>query len=94
MQISRQSSNRIQIHVVSLFTRQMKPHRFENAHFWQRFQIDTVSETVSIGVVETEGVTASKTMQLQVKPRSCKRCLGLLFISAKQPISEFNSLIV
>ena len=31
MQISRQNSNRIQIDAVSLFTRQMKPHRFENA---------------------------------------------------------------
>ena len=31
MQISHQNSNRIQIDVVSLFTRQIKPHRFENA---------------------------------------------------------------
>ena len=31
MKISRQNSNRIQIDAVSLFTRQMKPHRFENA---------------------------------------------------------------
>ena len=31
MQISRQNGNRIQIDAVSLFTRQMKPHRFENA---------------------------------------------------------------
>ena len=30
-QISRQNSNRIQIDAVSLFTRQMKPYRFENA---------------------------------------------------------------
>ena len=31
MQISRQNSNRIQIDAVSLFTRQIKPYRFENA---------------------------------------------------------------
>ena len=31
MQISHQNSNRIQIDAVSLLTRQMKPHRFENA---------------------------------------------------------------
>ena len=31
MQISRQNSNRIQINAVSLFTRQIKPYRFENA---------------------------------------------------------------
>ena len=31
MQISPQKSNRIQIDAVSLFTRQMKLHRFENA---------------------------------------------------------------
>ena len=31
MQSSHQNSNRIQVDAVSLFTRQMKPHRFENA---------------------------------------------------------------
>ena len=31
MQIWRQNSDRIQIDAVSLFTRQMEPHRFENA---------------------------------------------------------------
>ena len=31
MQILRQNSNRIQIDAVSLFPRQMKPHRVENA---------------------------------------------------------------
>ena len=31
MQFSDQNGNRIQIDAVSLFTRQMKPHRFENA---------------------------------------------------------------
>ena len=31
MQISRQNGNRIQIDAVSLFKRQMKPRRFENA---------------------------------------------------------------
>ena len=31
MQISRQNTNRIQINAISLFTRQIKPYRFENA---------------------------------------------------------------
>ena len=50
-EISCQNSNRIQIDAVSPFTQQMKPYRFENAHFCQRFQIDPVSVMVSTGVV-------------------------------------------
>ena len=45
-------------------------------HFCQRFQIDPVSVMVSTGVVWTEGVTASKAMRLEMKPRSSKRCLN------------------
>ena len=48
-------------------------------HFWQRSQIDPVSPTVSIGVQLREDVTASKTMRLQMKPRSCKSCLNHTF---------------
>ena len=74
MQISRQNSNRIQIHAVSLFTRQMKPHRFENAPL-----LTTVSNGHGLGRnldrcranrcnrIENDAVTN--------KPRSCKRYL-------------------
>ena len=49
MQISLQNSNRIQINAVSLFTRQMKPHRLKKTlHFRQPFQIDTVSISLDL----------------------------------------------
>ena len=76
MPISRQNSNRIQIDAASLFTRQMKLHRFENAPLWapvsNRNGFDNSLDRCR---VKTEGITASKSMRLQMKPRSCKRCL-------------------
>ena len=52
MQISRQSDNRIQIDAVLQFRRlhdRRKRIVLKTRHFWQGFQIDPVSSTVSIG---------------------------------------------
>ena len=43
-------------------------------HFWKRIQNDPVLTTNSTGAVQTKGVTASKPMRLQMKPRLCKQC--------------------
>ena len=48
-------------------------------HFWKRIQNDPVLTTNLTGAVQTKGVTASKPMRLQMKPRPCKQ--GLIYTS-------------
>ena len=77
MQISRQNSNRIQIDAVLLFTRQMKPYRFENA---------PVLGFNSLDRCRVNGrCNPSFLIMLQMKPRSCKRSLWQLFIRQTKP---------
>ena len=58
MQISRQNSNRIQIDVVSPFTGQMKPYRFENALL---LAFSLRSRSVPCNRIENDAVTNETT---------------------------------
>ena len=80
MQISRQNSDRIQIDAVSLVTREMEQHRFENAPL-----LETVSNRHGFGNSLDRCRVNRKCKRIKsdavtMKPRSCKRCLSAALI--------------
>ena len=80
MQISRQNSNLIQIDAVSLFTRQMKRYRFENAPLLAAFSNRPCFGNGGDRCDANRRRIASKTMRLQMKPRSCKRYFSCFLV--------------
>ena len=57
----------------------MKPYRFENAPLLKAYSKPPGSQNELDRRRVTKGVTASKLMRLQMKPRPCKQCLKQLW---------------